>query len=65
MMVTIGTPVSTYFFVVMFVDIRLTNFPKTCIVVGYFLFLPDFLIQNSVIVLHRLVYFLYLAIREY
>jgi hypothetical protein len=49
-MVTIGIPRSTYFFVVMFVDIRLANFPTTCTIVGSFLFLPDFLRHNSLIV---------------
>jgi uncharacterized membrane protein len=49
-MVQIGSHGSIYFFVVTFFDIRLANFPTTCTIVGSFLFLPDLLRNNSLIV---------------
>lgn len=50
-METIGTLGSTYFFILIFVHIRLAIFATTFTIDGYFFFLPYFLRHNSLIVL--------------
>lgn len=54
--VTIGIPLSTYFSIVVLVDMRLASFPITWIVGGSFFLLLVLFIYNS------LIYFVYIGI---